>query len=268
MSSTNPVPTLGEAAGYFLSGLSREEREISQQEIFKFVRWFSWNQPFTSLTAPEVAHYAEQLSLCDAEYEKKLVLIRAFLIQAKKENFIKSNLASHLKTRKGKTRVQHLIKRGLPDATPLTQEGRAALEAELATLKSRRIQAVEEVRRAAADKDFRENAPLEAAREQLGHLEGRIRELEEVLKSATPIDQGKNKIFKVGIGDSIILSDLASGEELRYSLVSPREVNPSAGKISNVSPLGKAISGRSQGEVVEISVPAGKLRYLIKHVER
>ena len=124
------------------------------------------------------------------------------------------------------------------------------------------------MRRAAADKDFRENAPLEAAREEHGRIEGRIRELEGTLKSADVIDEKEKVTPKVSIGDSIILRDLASGEELSYMLVSPREVDPTKGRISNLSPIGKAVIGQSQGRVIEVTVPAGKLRYQIKQIKR
>ena len=72
---------------------------------------------------------------------------------------------------------------------------------------------------------------------------------------------------KVNIGDSIVLQDLVSSEEVRYTLVSPKEVDPTRGKISGVSPIGKAIIGKGQGEIVEVTVPAGRLRYQIKQIE-
>jgi transcription elongation factor GreA len=68
--------------------------------------------------------------------------------------------------------------------------------------------------------------------------------------------------------DSILVCDLATGEEYRYIIVDPREVNPAKGKISIASPLGKALLGRSDGETIEITAPAGKLRYQIKRIER
>ena len=259
--------SLGEAASRFLVSLSPEAREISQQEVYRFAHWYGWERPFAELTAPDIANYAEQLSLSDTNYTKKLELIRAFLIYAKKERWSKSNLAIHLKTKKGKSSLRSLPKRGLPETIYLTQQGYAELENELAALRDKRPRAIDEMRKAAADKDFRENAPLEAAREQRGHLEGRIRELEETLKSATIIDEKQEDISKISVGDSIILRDLASGEELRYMLVNPKEVDSIKGKISIASPIGKAIIGRSQGKVVEVTAPAGKLRYQIKQIE-
>ena len=266
MNSGNSNPSLGEAASRFLASLSPEERGASQQEVYRFIRWYGGERPFAGLTAPEVANYAEQLSLSDTDYLRKLELIRAFLVYAKKEGWSKSNLAAHLKGKKGKTRFQPSSRQALPQTISLTQQGYAELEAELAVLKGKRAQAINEMRRAAADKDFRENAPLEAAREQCGHLEGRIGELEETLKSAVVIDK-QEVTNKASIGNSVILRDLASGEELRYILVSPREVDPTKGKISVASPIGKAIIGHGQGEVIEVTAPAGKVRYRVEQIE-
>lgn len=123
------------------------------------------------------------------------------------------------------------------------------------------------MRRAAADKDFRENAPLEVAREQRGQLEGRIKELEEAVKSAIIIDEKQKVTPKVSIGNRVALRDLVSGEELCYMIVSPREVDPLTGKISNASPIGKAIISRGEGEVVEVITPAGKFRYQIEQIK-
>ena len=140
------------------------------------------------------------------------------------------------------------------------------MKKELTALKSKRPQIIDEIHRAAADKDFKENAPLAAAREDLSHLEGRVKNLEETLKSAVLIGDQPKITLKASIGDGIVLLDLVSGEELNYTIVSPREVNPAKGKISNASPIGKAIIGRAQGDTIEIKVPAGRLRYKIKQV--
>ena len=267
MNESSQSPSLSEAASRFLANLPPEERGMSQQEIYRFIRWFGGERPLAGLTAPEVANYAERLSLSDTDFVRKLELIRAFLIYAKKAGWSKSNLAIHLKGRKGQARFQAPSKRGSPRTIVLTQQGYVELEAELAVLKSKRPQAIEEMRRAAADKDFRENAPLEAAREQRGHLEGRIRELEETLKLAVVIGKKQEAALKVSLGNNVILRALDSGEELRYTLVSPTEVDPTKGKISIASPIGKAIIGRGQGEVIEVMAPAGKLRYQIKLIE-
>lgn len=268
LNHSNQNLSLDEAARDFLAGLPAEEREASQQEIGRFVRWFGRECPIAGLTAPEIASYAEHLSLSDTDYARKLELIRGFLAHAKKAGWTLSNLVIHLKVKKVKAKVAGGSGRAAAEDIMLTREGYAELEAELATLKGKRLQTIDEVRRAAADKDFRENAPLEAAREQRGHIEGRIRELEEALKSARVIGDKQRISLKASLGNTVVLSDLASGEELRYIMVSPTEVDPGRCKISSVSPLGKAVIGRSQGDIVEVSVPAGKLRYQIKDIIR
>jgi transcription elongation factor GreA len=268
MNSASQNPTLGEAASRFLASLPAEEGGKSQQAVYGFVRWYGWERPVAGITAHEVANYAEQLSLSQANYLKNVEQIRALLVYVKKQGWSKTNLATHLKTKKTKAKLSSPARRDLPSTTPLTQQGYAELEAELVDLKSRRAQVIDEMRRAAADKDFRENAPLDAAREERGYLEGRIRELEEALKSATIIDKTQKVGLKVSMGDSIVLSDIVSGEELHYTIVSPREVDPTKGKISSNSPIGKAVIGRTQGETVEIAAPLGKLCYQIKQIER
>ena len=268
MNSGSQNPSLGEAATRFLASLPPTEKGMSQQEVYRFVRWYGWERALAGLTAPEIASYAEHLSLSDTGYIKKLGLIQTFLVYARKEGWSKSNLATHLKAKKGKTRLQSSFRRDSPETLSLTQQGYATLKADLAALKSKRSEAIDEVRRARADKDFRENAPLDAAREQYGHLEGQIKELEEALKSAVVLDEKQQVTLKVSVGDSIILRDLASGEELHYIMVNSKEVDPARGKISSVSPIGKAVIGRGQGEVVEVTAPAGKLRYQIEQIGR
>ena len=268
VTDNNQSPNLGEAAGHFLTKSSSQEKETSQQEVYRLVRWYGWERPFAGLTAPEVAKYAEQLSSSDTDYAKKLEIIRAFLAYAKKQGWSKTNLATHLKTKKPKTTVPTSRRRGSPQTISLTQQGYAELEAELTELKRKRQEVIEDIRRAAADKDFRENAPLDAAREQKGHIEGRILELEEALKAAVIISGKEKSTHKAGIGDSLVLRDLASNEELHYTLVDPREVDPTKGKISSISPIGKALVGRGEGEIIEIAVPAGKLRYQITQLKR
>jgi transcription elongation factor GreA len=267
-SSDNRNPTLGEAASLFLAKLSPQERETSQPEVHKFARWYGWERPFADMAPPQVANYAEQLSQSDKDYARRLELVRAFLVCAKKEGWSRTGLASHLKTKKAKGATPSAARRLEPEAISLTQQKYDEMVAELASLKEKRVELIEEIRRAAADKDFRENAPLAAAREQRGHVEGQIRDIEEALKKAVIIEGNREPTHKTTVGDSILLEDLACGEELCYMIVDPREVDPSKGKISTASPLGKALIGRREGDTVEITVKAGKLRYQIKKVER
>lgn len=259
--------SLGEAATRFLAGLPDDAKASSQQEVNHFVRWYGSERRFAELKAPEVANYAERLSLSDTDYVRKLELVRNFLVYVKKEGWSKPNLATHLKAKKGKSAIATACKLDTKEVF-VTQQGYDGLKVELAALKQKRSQVVEEIRRAAADKDFRENAPFHAAREQKGWLEGQIKELEATLKSAAIIGDNHKVTHKSSVGDTVVLCDTTSGEECRYKIVGSREADPSRGKISDTSPLGKAILGRVEQEVVEVIVPVGKMRYQVKKIER
>jgi transcription elongation factor GreA len=268
MTSDKRDPGLGEAAAQFLARLPPKEREARQPELYKFARWFGWERPFSQLAPPHVEAYAEQLSVSDTDYAAKAVLVRSFLTYAKKAGWSRTSLATHLKTRKAKAGPQAAGRRVQPEAVALSRQKYDELVVELEDLRKKSQELIKAIQIAAADKDFRENAPLHAAREERGHVEGRIKELEETIKAATIIDELKKPAMKSGVGDRVVLSDLASGEEFRYTIVDPREANPLKGKISTASPLGKALVGRSDGETIEITAPAGKLRYRINRVER
>ena len=267
VTNDNRSPVLGEAAARYLAKLSLKERETSQPEVYKFARWYGWERPFSELAPPHVASYAEQLDVSATDYGKKFDVLRAFFAHAKKVGWSRTNLATHLKTKKGKTGPVG-NRRGKPEGAALSRQRYEELVAELDHLKTRSRELVKAIQLAAADKDFRENAPLDAAREERGHVEGRIKELDEAIKAATIIDDAKKPTFKSGLGDSLVLNDLASGLELRYKIVDTREANPLKGKISIASPLGKALIGKSDGDIVECMAPAGKRQYRIERIER
>ena len=266
MSDSNKKLSLREAASRFLVTLPSKEAKASQQEVYRFVRWFGEERSPASLTAAEVGNYAEQMAVSDTDYHQRLGLVQAFLVYAKKEDWSDDNLAIHLKVKKVKPRVSLSARKNTPGIS-LTQEGYATAQRELSVLKVKRAEVIDEMRKAAADKDFRENAPLQAAREQLGHLEGRIKELEAMLKLAVVMSEKQEIGFKSAVGDSLVLRDLTTGDELCYTIVSPREVDPTNGKISSISPIGKALIGRGVGEEVEITIPAGTLRYQVQGIK-
>ncbi len=267
MTGSSQVSNLNEAASRFLAGLASGDAGISQQVIYQFVRWFGRQQPLDKITAGEIANYAQRISVSDTDYQKKLDIVRTFLTHAREAGWIKQNLAMHLKAKKGKPRLPAGARQNSAMAIPLTRQGYDAIQKGLLALKGQKPSVIDEIKRAAEDKDFRENAPLDAARERLSHLEGRIIELEETLKRATIIDDRPEVIHKVCNGDSIILVDLSSGEKLNYTVVSPKEVDPGKGKISNASPIGRAIIGREPGDIIEIEVPSGRLRYRVENVK-
>ncbi|KPK22499.1 MAG: hypothetical protein AMJ70_05915 [Dehalococcoidia bacterium SG8_51_3] len=139
------------------------------------------------------------------------------------------------------------------------------MDEELANLKHQRAQLIEDIQKAAADKDFRENAPLAAAREQKAHVEGRIKEIESTLNKAKIIGDDRDTTT-AEVGDTVVLRDLSLDKDFTYTLVDPREANPVKGRLSVASPLGKAISGKQVGQTLEVAAPAGTFTCRIENI--
>src|SRR5512136_1727940 len=171
-------PTLAEAADAFLAHLPPEERGKTQAEILKFVRWLGLSRHVTDISPVDVASYGEQITPSAAKP------LRSFLTYVRKKSSSSIALAPHLRAKKASSKTVAIWQSGHQGQVTLTAEGYAKLDKELADLKGQRSQVMEDIQIAAADKDFRENAPLAAAREQKAHLEGRIKEIESVLSQA------------------------------------------------------------------------------------
>ena len=259
--------SLGQAATQFLLGLPSEEKLKSQQEVYKFVRWYGEGRQLNGLSAPEIGSYTEQITSSTTEVADKLRVIKAFLTYSYKQGLTKKNMAVHLKSKNTSAKFISSTKQVAQEAILLTAQGYADLEAELAALKEKRPQIIEEIQKAAADKDVRENAPLEAAREHQGQVEARIKELESTLKMAETMAQKQVDNYKVDIGDIVVLRDLASGEQLDYTLVDAAEANPTINKISVASPMGQALLRQKKGNKVEVKAPASILHYQIEDIK-
>jgi len=251
-------PTLAEATDAFLSHLPPEERGKIQAEISKFVRWLGSSRQVKDISPVDVASYGEQIIPSAAKP------LKSFLTYIREKGFSNINLAPHLRAKKTSSKTAAVWQSGQAQVT-LTAQGYAKLEKELANLKSQRSRVIEEIQKAAADKDFRENAPLTAAREQKSHLEGRIKELESTLNLARIMGAGQDT-SRAKFGDTVVLRDLSSGKEFSYTLVDPREANPARGKLSVASPLGKAILDKERGQTVEVVAPAGTFCCRIENI--
>jgi transcription elongation factor GreA len=146
----------------------------------------------------------------------------------------------------------------------LTKEGLQALKDELHELQTvQRPKLAERLKEAHEMGDLSENAQYDAARDEQGFMEGRIIEIEHIIKHASVIE-AKPK-GKVGLGSTVHI-ELENGK-VQYTIVGSTEANPDEGKISNESLIGKALIGHKPGEEVEISVPAGTMKYKIMKVE-
>ena len=151
----------------------------------------------------------------------------------------------------------------------LTLEGLNKLEKELEYLKTvRRREVAERIKQALEFGDISENSEYDDAKNEQGFIEERIMDLEKILRNARVIDGQEVNLDEVGLGSRVSLLDLDTGEELEYTIVGSTEANPSQLKISNESPVGKALLGRKAGEELAINVPAGTLHYRVTAINK
>ncbi len=144
----------------------------------------------------------------------------------------------------------------------ITTEGRKELEKELAELKASRGAIAEKIANARELGDLSENADYDAARDEQGQAETRIAEIEDILLNAEIIKPKKGS--SVAVGSKVELK--VNGKKVSYQLVGPVEADPASGKISDQSPIGKALLGKKAGESVEITTPKGKSKYTIEKI--
>lgn len=153
-------------------------------------------------------------------------------------------------------------------AVKLTKQGFAALQAELEELVNvKRPKLVDRLSYARGEGDLSENSDYTNAKEELDFLDGRISELEDVLKDAVLVDEktnGNGKAGSVGVGAKVTVK--VGAQKHQFEIVGEWEADPVQKKISHESPLGQALMGKKTGEKVEVEAPAGKITYEIVSV--
>ncbi|MTI95542.1 MAG: transcription elongation factor GreA [Firmicutes bacterium] len=151
----------------------------------------------------------------------------------------------------------------------LTPDGFKRLEDELEFLRTaRRKEVAERIKVAIGFGDISENSEYEDAKKEQAFVEGRILTLEKMLRNARVLDDDEITTETVSLGATVMLKDLEYDEEIEYVLVSSAEADPAQSKISIESPVGKAIIGHPVGDVVEVNVPAGTLKYEIMAIRK
>ncbi len=151
----------------------------------------------------------------------------------------------------------------------LTYEGLKKYEEELEHLKVvRRKEVANIIKVARAQGDLSENAEYDEAMEEQRNIEARIEELEKILKNAEVIDEDDIDTDKVGIGCRVKIRDMAEKEDLEYKIVGSTEANSLKGKISNESPVGKALLGLKVGQTASVETPGGVFKYKVLDIQR
>ncbi len=151
----------------------------------------------------------------------------------------------------------------------LTDEGLLKLERELEDLKTRKRQEVaEKIKVARGFGDLSENSEYDAAKEEQAQVESRIVQLENMLKNAKVIDNDDIDLTVVSIGTRVKVFDEEFEEELEYSIVGSTEADPDLYKISDESPVGRALIGKNIGDVVDVETPGGTVKFKILSIDK
>ena len=262
------IDNLSAAFQYYVQSSSRKLNNTAQQEIGRMVRWLGAERVVETITPSEIGLYSDEFAKRSSTTTspQKVAHIKKFLAFLRTSELTNSNLASHLRMKKSNVgKITKKLEDTKVEQINLTEAGYKDYLKQLKDYKSERPQLADEVRRAAADGDIRENAPLDAAREKIEMVNSKIFEIEAILKVANIIDNttGGDRIV---IGSKVSVKNHQNDNNYEYQLVEANEANPLLGKISSVSPVGSAILGRRIGDEVTVSTPGGEQIYTIDSI--
>lgn len=151
----------------------------------------------------------------------------------------------------------------------LTTDGYAKLEEELKYLKGpKKMEVAERIKIAREFGDLSENSEYDDAKNEQALLETRIQEIEGMLRVAKVVDDGDVSTRKVGIGTQVTVHDYEYDEDITYGIVGATEVDMKNNKISNESPVGKALIGAKKGDEVEVETPGGVMKYKVLSIKK
>lgn len=150
----------------------------------------------------------------------------------------------------------------------LTRSGEKTLKKELDELKAKREETAEKLKTARGFGDLSENSEYDEAKNEQGLMEARIIEIEAILANAQIIEDDEISTDKVGIGTSVRMLDVEMNEEMEFKIVSVKEADINQNKMSDESPIGKAINGHKVGEVVDVETPSGMIQFKILEIRK
>jgi len=257
MAEMNNTYTVEKAAVEYLGTLYADKRVLDEPAVHKFVRWIGRQKNTQDITTRDVDAFSKTALSGEG------AALRRFLSYTYKRGITVRGLASRVKSTKEPRAAAQTDRDMAP--VHVTAEGLAQLKEELEGLLNERVHVTDQIRKAAADKDFRENAPLHAAREQKSHIEGRILEIQAVLSAASVVEVDTNRNH-VGLGDTVVLTDLSHGRSVTYMLVHSREASAKNGKLSAASPIGQAVMGKEHGQEFDFQAPGGTFKYRVERV--
>lgn len=256
----NPEPmTVGGAfMEYFTESdeVKDEDKPKAFPEVQRFVRWIGEEQRVDQVIASEVARFSETYRSNASEEKKAQAMhIKGFLNFLKKRQYTSDSLASHIRVRPRSTNGQRatVAWRNKTDFQEITQQGYDEMQDKLAAYKEESIGLVDQIQKARATGDVRENSPLDALRDRQGIVEAEIRRLDDILKSAKTIDETQRRASEeVQIGSWVTIRKTDDQKSTDYQIVSSNEADPLQSKISDISNVGSALMGKKAGDKVEV----------------
>ncbi|MGI6070995.1 MAG: transcription elongation factor GreA [Blautia sp.] len=151
----------------------------------------------------------------------------------------------------------------------LTYAGLKKLEDELHDLKVvKRKEVAQKIKEAREQGDLSENAEYDAAKDEQRDIEARIEEIEKILKNAEVVVEDEVDLDKISVGCKVKVHDYEFDEDIEFKIVGSTEANSLEGKISNESPVGKALIGAATGDVVKVEMPSGIMEYKVLEIQR
>jgi transcription elongation factor GreA len=262
--------TLSEAMSEYVTGVAAEHRPAVARELQRFGRWFGSDRPVRTVTRLDLERYQAQQEDNGSGNSTRLEPLKDFFTFARKKKFLDEAVATALriKRRSNSTAGSRMdTDRSQEPTVQLTRAGLEQLQTQLDKLDNvERPAAEHELQLAAADKDFRENAPYDAAKQHLAEIHRKMSEIKTTIAAGQVVETTNST--RVGIGSTVVVADLEEeDEEITYTLVGPGEIDARKGKISIQSPVGRALDLRAVGDIVEVDVPAGVVRYKILRIE-
>ena len=184
---------------------------LKHQETLAVTGGFGKDRDINEILPSEIANYAQHIGRTATDPAKRLSTVKLFLTYLKKQELIEGSLATHLRIPRTRASASKRAAAAQEEGTVLSQEGFDMLTSELDALKNERVSVVEDIKRAMEDGDFRENSPLDAAKERQGFVESKIKELESSLRGATIMSasKGSSKDRRVSIGSKVTVRDLS-----------------------------------------------------------
>ena len=268
--TNEPHLSISQAIDIFVDYLKDGRQPMQgQQELLRFQARIGKDKMIATLHAIEVGDYARWTTENVENPASRLDPVKKFLTYANRKGWTQISLARYATApRRSRRRFQNNDQAtgGSTPTARLSQERHDELQEELQRLRAEVPQIRETIRVARSDGDIRENAPLDAAREQQQLVERRIRQLENDLARVEIVDAANADTEKVSIGSRVTLHDMGTQQQRAFTLVDVREADVSAGKISTVSPIGQALMGRSVGEELTVSTPRGAVQYRIEGI--